>query len=71
MKKPVRLLALIGILGVTAWLGPSRNANAAGGGCADLDGSYCYPEGATTQCQRWGAPFTGTCFCSGESWICN
>jgi len=71
MKRPAKLIVLAGILALTTWLAPSRNADAAGGGCADLDGTFCSPDGATTQCQRWGSPFTGTCFCSDNSWICN
>jgi hypothetical protein len=69
MKKLSKLLVLVGVLGVTAWLGGSRSAYALFT-CEYLQGRACSPEGATKVCVYEGTPYTGVCECWGGHWFC-
>jgi hypothetical protein len=62
MKKSLKMLALIGILGATLWLGGSRKAYALLT-CEYLQGRACSPDGSTKVCQYAGTPYTGICEC--------
>lgn len=69
MKKSLKILALAAILGVIAWLGAARTADALFT-CEFLQNRTCSPEGSTTTCKWSDTPFTGTCTCTSGHWAC-
>lgn len=70
MKKFLKTTALIGALGVTAWLGIPRRVDASLPTCEFLQGRACSPEGATKVCVYEGTPYTGVCECWSGHWSC-
>ena len=68
MKRILRCVALIGILGVTAWSANDRPAWALEY-CEALHGTPCSPRGATRYCTNSDGSL-GSCFCSSTGWIC-
>lgn len=49
MRKLWKLSVLLGIVGMTSWLGGGGAALAIDR-CVDLEGTYCSPPGAQTYC---------------------
>jgi hypothetical protein len=68
MKKILRCVALVGILGVTAWSANDRPALASDY-CEAVHGTPCSPRRSTRTCiNSDGSP--GSCICSSTGWIC-
>lgn len=71
MKKSLKALALIGILGAAIWLGGSRRVEGNGPPiCESLQGGACSPEGASKICRYADTTFFGVCECWDGTWHC-
>jgi hypothetical protein len=68
VKKSLKVIALAGILGLTAWLGTVQKANAIAR-CSLFNGGPCGSEGFTVNCLRDDGTI-GQCHCSGGEWSC-
>lgn len=69
MRKLWKLTVLLGIVGMTSWLGGGHFALAAPK-CSDLEGAICHPSGAQTACLLSnGDPSFCTCT-SNNRWRC-
>lgn len=68
MKKALRFVALVGIVGLTSWLSAGTPAQAVSN-CEILAGKGCSPNGSRVDCVTvWGDP--GVCVCSSNHYTC-
>jgi hypothetical protein len=75
MKNSLRLTAMVGILGLTAWLSAENTAEAVGPypDCTTVHRTSCTTAGTYKTCWRSSAQETNVCRCEGTplAWNCN
>jgi len=68
MKKLIRLVFLVGVVGLASWAVNTAPVHALGS-CDNINGGPCSPDGRTLRCY-WNDGGEGLCVCTDGLWSC-